>query len=185
MIAIMSSELIDCLRSYPHRTRQVPPDSVVFRRDTHVRSLFIVVDGTVELHRTTEVGNTLVLQRAISSTVLAEASIYSERYHCDAVALERTKLLEFSKRKLLKSISDEARLAHLWGAYLSATIQNVRQRAAILSRRTVAERVDGWLAMNGSKLPTKGQWKNIATEIGITPESLYRELAKRRDRPTI
>ena len=180
MIAIMSSELINCLRSYPHRTRQVPPDSVVFRRDEQVRSLFVVVEGIVELHRTTEVGNLLVLQRAVSSSVLAEASIYSERYHCDAVALESTKLLEFSKRKLLKSISEDAQLAHLWGAYLSATIQNVRQRAELLSRRSVAERVDGWLAMNDSQLPAKGQWKHIASEIGVTPEALYRELAKRR-----
>ena len=183
MIAVMSTELIDRLRSYPYRTREEPDGSTVFQRDERVRSLFVVERGLIELHRYNEVGNVLVLQRAGSGSILAEASIYSDRYHCDAVAVEPSRLLVFSKSKIIEAMSDDPRLAQLWGAYLSSAIQNARQRAEILSRRTVAERLDGWLAMNGLAMPSKGQWKYVATEIGVTSEALYRELAKRRRKP--
>lgn len=43
--------------------------------------------------------------------------------------------------------------------------------------RTVWERLDGWLALHG-ELPPRGGWIEIAREIGVTPEALYRELAR-------
>jgi hypothetical protein len=51
-----------------------------------------------------------------------------------------------------------------------------------LSLKTVAERLEGWLIWRGGGLPPKGAWKDIAAEIGVSPEALYRELAKRRSR---
>ena len=50
---------------------------------------------------------------------------------------------------------------------------------AKLSLRTVAERLDAWIAASG-RYPAKGEWKTVAAEIGNSPEALYRELAKRR-----
>jgi hypothetical protein len=51
-----------------------------------------------------------------------------------------------------------------------------------MSLRTVSERFDFWLAWNEGCLPEKGLWKNIAEEIGVSPEALYRELAVRSKR---
>ena len=180
MIVIMSEELIDYLRSFPSRRRDIPASGLVFERDMPVRSLFVVDRGAVELRRFTEGGNVLVLQRAIDHAVLAEASLYSDCYHCDAVAIHTTRLLVISKPKLKRAMLEDQHLANLWGTYLSACIQNARQRAEILSRRSVAERLDGWLSMKDARLPAKGQWKQVAAEIGVTPEALYRELARRR-----
>lgn len=63
--------------------------------------------------------------------------------------------------------------------HLSREVRNARQRAEILSLRTVADRLDAWLAENGD-MPEKGLWKNVAEEIGASPEALYREIARRR-----
>jgi CRP-like cAMP-binding protein len=43
----------------------------------------------------------------------------------------------------------------------------------------VAERFDAWLD-EGHSLPEKGRWKDVAAELGVTREALYRELARRR-----
>ena len=180
MIAIMSADLIDCLSALPHRRRQAETATVVFHRDAPVRHLYIVETGQVELVRYAANGAALVLQRATDRAVLAEASIYSERYHCDAVVTDTARLLEISKRKLLDALASDRSLMHLWGSYLAATIQNARHRAELLARRSVADRLDGWLAMHGEQMPAKGHWKSIATEIGVSPEALYREIAKRR-----
>ncbi len=180
MIVIMSEELIDCLKCYPHRMRNLHAGAHVFLRDARVRHLYVVHEGSVELQRTSDMGTFLVLQRAVARSVLAEASVYSERYHCDAVVVEPARLLVFSKTAFLQAIANDQNLAGLWGAYLAGAIQNARQRAEIMSRKSVAERLDGWLAMNDGDLLAKGQWKHIATDIGVTPEALYRELARRR-----
>jgi len=52
--------------------------------------------------------------------------------------------------------------------------------ATAASLKTVAMRLDGWLAMNEGGVPPKGRWREVAAEIGVSPEALYRELAKRR-----
>jgi hypothetical protein len=46
----------------------------------------------------------------------------------------------------------------------------------------VADRLDAWLAAGEGKLPAKGEGRGLAAEIGISPEALYRELARRRAR---
>ena len=48
-----------------------------------------------------------------------------------------------------------------------------------MSLRTVSEWHDFWLAWNEGGMPEKGLWKNIAEEIGVSPEALYRELSAR------
>jgi hypothetical protein len=52
--------------------------------------------------------------------------------------------------------------------------------AETVSLRTVAQRLDAWLAWNEDRLPGKGEWKAVAEEISVSPEALYRELAARR-----
>jgi len=41
--------------------------------------------------------------------------------------------------------------------------------------------LDAWIAGNGGDFPPRGEWKLIAGQIGVSPEALYREIAKRRD----
>jgi len=38
------------------------------------------------------------------------------------------------------------------------------------------------MVWNNAKLPPKGEWRNLANQIGVSPEALYREIAKRRQR---
>lgn len=53
------------------------------------------------------------------------------------------------------------------------------ERARILSLKTVKARLKAWTAWNGA-LPPRGQWHVIATEIGVTAEAFYREIARER-----
>ncbi len=43
----------------------------------------------------------------------------------------------------------------------------------------VADRLDAWLC-EGHLLPNKGRWQDVASELGVSREALYRELARRR-----
>jgi CRP-like cAMP-binding protein len=84
------------------------------------------------------------------------------------------------KRGLLGRLRNEPDFAQAWAAHLAREIQIMRFRSEVLSLKTVASRLDAWLAWQG-ELPLKGQWKEVANQIGVSPEALYREMAKRRD----
>lgn len=70
-------------------------------------------------------------------------------------------------------------LAELWAKNLAGAVQGARLRAEIRSLPKVAERLDAWLG-EGNSLPEKGRWQELAAEIGVTREALYRELSRRR-----
>jgi CRP-like cAMP-binding protein len=69
-----------------------------------------------------------------------------------------------------------------FAAHLAHQVQRARARAELLSLRTVAERLDAWQALlHGHGFPARGRWNEVAQEIGVSPEALYRELARRRE----
>lgn len=85
-----------------------------------------------------------------------------------------------SLRRVKAALKDDPDLASALARDLAHELHRARAHAEILSLKTVAERVDAWLALNGSSLPPKGRWRQLASEIGITPEALYREIALRQ-----
>lgn len=63
---------------------------------------------------------------------------------------------------------------------MSRQLQAARKRAELVSLRTVGERLDAWLAWSVAGMPAKGGWEDVAGEIGVSPEALYREMSVRR-----
>lgn len=179
MIAIMSDRLSDRLRAAGVE-RRFGAGAFLFHRGDTVALLYLVLEGEIHLLRHQEDGATLVQQRAGAGALLAEASLFAERYHCDAVAVTETATLAVPKQTLQRMLADEPALAQAFAAHLAGEVQAARLRAEILSLRTVAARLDAYLSAGGDRLPDKGRWKTLAAELGTTPEALYRELARRR-----
>ena len=180
MIGIMCEALIDRVIGIGGAQRALNKDSYLFHQSEPIHSVFVVLKGLVELVRYQMDGNSIVLQRARCNTILAEASVYSESYHCDAIARLPSRYIEVPKTRFQKQLRKDQDFADLWTAHLAREMQSARFRSEILARRTVAERLDGWFAWKGNTMPEKGNWKSIAEQIGVSPEALYRELAKRK-----
>ncbi len=84
-----------------------------------------------------------------------------------------------SRSEFRTALSRDATLAESWAQSLSRALQAARLRAEIRGLRTVAERLEVWLGEDG-RLPDRGRWQELAEELGVTREALYRELARRR-----
>ena len=179
MIEIMSESIFSIVAARARAPRPVARDAFLFHQGDRVASVFVIATGTVELTRFQPEGAPLVLQRAGPGSFLAEASVYSDTYHCDAVAAEPASVIEMHRDAFLDLLAANPDAARAWSRHLAGAVQSARYRAEILTLKTVAERLDGWLAWNGERLPEKGKWKTLAHEIGVSPEALYRELAKR------
>ncbi len=181
MIVIMLGNFIDQLAARAGRLRDIDKGSYLFHEGDRVKSVFVVERGLVELGRPQLDGASIILQRASDRAVLAEASLYSSTYHCDALAVLPSSVFEISKSCFLTQIREDWQFSQLWATHLAREVQAARSRCEILARKTVAERLDGWLAWHENKLPDKGQWRSLAEQLGVSPEALYRELAKRRN----
>ncbi|UPK35330.1 Crp/Fnr family transcriptional regulator [Bradyrhizobium sp. 186] len=180
MIAIMSSPLVTWLSELAQREQQLAAAHILFRAGDPVRSLFLIVAGTVRLTRPLPHGSELTLQRAGPGAILAEASLFADRYHCEGKALEDSVVRVVPMRRLLAAFAKQPELARAWTQHLAHEIQRARTHAEIASLKTVSARIDAWMMMKDEPIPPKGQWRQVAAEIGVTPEALYRELARRR-----
>jgi len=159
--------------------RVLKAGAALFRREDPVRFIYIVRSGMIALERPIVDGSTLILHQATQGMALAEASLFAETYHCDAVARELSVVAAMPRPTFLVALrtSPDAALS-LIEAH-SKEIQKQRARVEILRLRRVVDRLDAWLNLYGE--PAKGEWINVAQAIGVSQPALYRELAKRRD----
>lgn len=180
MITIMSRDFLSYLSSLPDINRRYSQGQMVFERDDVVNSLFVVEHGEVHLLRRQQDGAEFILQRAEAGTVLAGASLTTPRYHCAAVAVSQTVLIKFSRADVLKMIRETSGAAMALAMHLGREVRGARLRAEMGSLRKVSDRLDAWLAWNDGNLPPKGGKGQLARELSVSTEALYRELAKRR-----
>lgn len=161
------------------KDRQFEPGDTIFRAGAAVTQVFLVRGGLTALVRPLPSGAQAILQRASRGNIVAEASVYAAQYHCDCIALEPTILACLPREVFRAALRADADLSETWAAYLAQSVQRARMRAEIRSLKTVAERLDAWIAEN-CHLPEKGQWQTLAYELSVSREALYRELARRR-----
>ena len=180
MIMIMSDEIFQILERKAEGSLSLAVGERLFHREDPIERMYLLPIGAIDLVRYQRDGKQVILHRAQARAVLAEASLYFEHYHCDAVCVRPATVLSIPKRRFERLLHVDRKLAALWPAYLARELQNARYRSELLTRKTVAERLAGWLEMNGGKLPPKGQWKSVASEVGVSPEALYRQLARHR-----
>jgi CRP-like cAMP-binding protein len=179
MIAIMSADHTRLFFLPLATERRLQPGEPLFFAGDPVTQLALITEGRVHLLRRTVEGASVILQAAGPGDVLAEASCYSASYHCGAEAALPSIVRLLPIGTFRKALRDDPGFAESWAAYLARSVQAARLRAEIRTLRKVSERVDAWLG-EGRALPEKGQWQDLAAELGVTREALYRELARRR-----
>ncbi|NQV81724.1 MAG: Crp/Fnr family transcriptional regulator [Alphaproteobacteria bacterium] len=180
----MSVTLIETLCGMAARSRAVPAGQDLFRRGDKVGNLFVVLQGQVDLIRHSADGVPIVLQRADVGDVVAEASLFSDAYHCDARSDAGASLAVISRNSFRKRLRNDPDFGDMWARHLAREIQNLRFQCEVLSLRTVAARLSTWTEWHG-EMPPKGEWKQLAHQLGVSPEALYREMAKRSGAPTL
>jgi CRP/FNR family transcriptional regulator, dissimilatory nitrate respiration regulator len=178
MIEIMLE--LDELWAERARDRRLDAGETLFRSGDAVRQLYRVLEGMIALVRPLPHGADLIVQRARPGDIVAEASLFAKTYHCDAVAKGVARIQGVPVDQVNDLIKRRPDLARVLAAHYAAEVQRVRARAEIASLKTVAMRLDAWLALNEGGLPPRGRWREVAAEIAVSSEALYRELAGRR-----
>ena len=180
MIVIMSHFPLRLLDGLAEDLLEVDDGQRLFSRGDTIRWLYIVRTGEVHLIRHLEAGRELIMSRSGPDSMVAEGSMFSDHYHCDAVSVGPSRLSRFERGAVQDRVSADPDAIRAWSLWLTQSLQAARTRAEILSLKTVHERLEAWFALHPESEKTPSTWKSVAHEIGVSPEALYRELARRR-----
>jgi CRP-like cAMP-binding protein len=161
------------------RQVRVKKGSIIFSPGDASQGFYAVQDGAVRIYRVSSGGKEITLEIAGAGGTFAEASLFSDIYHCYAEALKDSTVRLIQKDAFLEMIQKDIRFAATWIHILSLEIIHLRQRIEELSLKSPRARIVSYLLLlseiqNTSSVKLPVHRKSIATLLGMTHETFYR-----------
>ncbi|MDR3557055.1 MAG: Crp/Fnr family transcriptional regulator [Syntrophobacteraceae bacterium] len=174
----LTAEHFDQLRAISEPV-SVQKGTIVFAPGDESRGFYAVSSGAVRLYRVSPGGREITLAIADGGNTLAEASIFSGKYHCYAQTLKDSTLWRINKDGFLEILRKDARFACAWIRFLSLEVIDLRQRMEELSIKTPKARIISYILLlseiqNHDSVTLPAHRKSIATLLGMTHETFYR-----------
>jgi CRP-like cAMP-binding protein len=161
--------------------RKLKAGEPLFHLGDKTSGFYEVIAGRVRLTRVDRSGRETVLYVAGPGETIAEASLFSPVYHCDAVAGSDAVVRLYPKPAVLSAFAKDRKAAEAFSATLARQVMSLRTRLAQRDIRSARERLRHFLALNtgadGRTVELRGTVKDLAAELGLTHEALYRTLA--------
>jgi len=161
--------------------RKLKAGEALFRLGDRSAGFCEVIAGRVRMARVDRAGHEVILYVAGPGETLAEASLFSPAYHCDAIASTDATVRIYPKAAMLAAFDKDPKAAQAFGATLARQVMNLRTRIEQRNIRSARERVRHYLSVNagadGRSVDLQGTLKDLAAELGLTHEALYRTLA--------
>jgi CRP/FNR family transcriptional regulator, dissimilatory nitrate respiration regulator len=161
--------------------RVLAPGEPLFRQGDPAAAIYKVESGRLRLIRRTVDDHLVILHTARRGELFAEASLFADAYHCDAVAAAPSSVRVYPKQIVMEAMRMDPALAEAFMARLARQLQELRARMELRNIRSARDRVLQYLRLragtHGQSIDVEGQLQDIAAEIGMTREALYRTLA--------
>lgn len=150
----------------------------LFSQGKKPEQMYYVASGEVVLQRLGSQGENIVLQRARQCFV-AEASLQSSRYHCEAIVTIPGELFYIPVELVRHALLADPAFAMRWIGMLNKELKRLRAQCERLSLKGVRDRLLHLIESEGhdGRLPLGAGLKSIALELGVTHEALYRTVA--------
>lgn len=157
--------------------KQVKKRDYLFHEAEQGRSMFMLVDGNVQLHKNTEDGREVVIRVIKPGDVFAEVVLFErERYPVSARAVTNAEVIAFPREGVHRLLAEEG-FRNDFIALLMAKQRYLAERIQELTTKDVEYRLFTFLrSQYGERelIHTPLSKKDIAAAIGTTPESLSR-----------
>ncbi len=153
----------------------------LFRIGDPVRNIYDIVSGSMKMTRPLVDGNDAVLHFVLAGEQVAEASLFADHYHCNAIATSPTTLRVRAKQEVLAEIERSPEFAKSYVKLLSEQVRQLRLQMEVRSIRSARARILRYLNVQSNaegSVELATSLKEIANRIGLTHEAFYRELKK-------
>lgn len=152
----------------------------LFHQGDPAKAVYAIAAGIMRLERHTADGHAIVIHRARAGESLAEAALYADGYHCDAIAETPARVIVYPKDVMLRLLQTETAIADSVTAALARQVQGLRTRLELRNLRPAKARVLAYLELLADAhggIEADRPLKELASEIGLTHEAFYRALA--------
>lgn len=155
---------------------------VLFHRNEPAKAIYAVKSGQVRLLHYTKSGQAISHYTVYVGEICAEVALFLDTYTCNAIAEEPTQVLVFPKQEFLNTLRQDSAFAIAFMMQLSYRLHAAKVMVELRSIRSAQERVLYylWLIASPEKntVVLEQPLKNIASELGISPEVLSRTLTQ-------
>jgi CRP-like cAMP-binding protein len=152
---------------------------LLFSPGDAARGFFAVLAGAVRLYRVSPKGKEISLEIAGAGRTIAEASLFSDIYHCYAEAIRDSTVCLVRKDAFLELIQKDPQFAVAWFHILSLKVIHLHRQIEELSLKTPRSRIVSYILLlaemqNSASVALPAHRKSIATLLGMTHETFYR-----------
>lgn len=167
--------------------RHLSNEQALFRQGELASAIFMVETERVKLVRYLNSGTEVCLHVARAGESFAESALFSETYHCDAIAEIPSCIAVYPKQVVLQLLESRPEFALNFTARLTKQIQSLRTQLELRDIHSARDRTLQYLILlTEPRQPTPKQptimfdrpLKDVASDIGLTHEAFYRALAQ-------
>ncbi len=151
----------------------------VFDQGARVQRMHFIVDGRVKLIRHLADGDDVVLHVATAGEMIAEASFFSEMYHCNAIVDKPSEILHIDRDLALKMILSDSQISLDVMSLFAKQIRDLRGLHELRNIRSAQSRILAYLATQASptgNIQLNMSLRDMAHKLGLAHETLYRAL---------
>jgi len=162
-------------------TRDLQPGEVLFRHGDPVEAVYVVQSGRLRVVHHIGSDHSVVVLVARTGESLGELALFAETFTCEASAEVPSRVLLYPKHALREALRLHPDLAEDFMRLQARQAMQLRSRLALRAIPSARERILEFLQANlppGSRTVTLDRLlKDIADDIGLSPEAFYRTLA--------
>ena len=162
--------------------RTLNNEQTLFHRDAEASAIYAVKSGQIRLLHYTQDGHPISHYAVYRGELCAEAALFLGTYTCNALAEEPTQVLVLPKQAFLMALQQDSAFAMAFMAQLAKRLHMTEVTLELRGIRSAQERVLHYLLLamppGENTVVLEQPLKNIAYDLGISPEVLSRALAQ-------
>src|SRR5579872_2797067 len=166
------------------RHRDLEAGEALFRQGDPAKAIFRLESGQIYLLRHTEDGASVVMHVPRPGETFAEAALFADEYHCDAIAQTTSRVSVVNKRDMLREARHDPSAMLEFARVMAGQVRDLRARLEIRNIRGADHRLLAWLRLKARGNPPSVEldlsWTQVSEEIGLTREAIYRALSAMR-----
>jgi CRP/FNR family transcriptional regulator, dissimilatory nitrate respiration regulator len=159
---------------------ELAPGEILFTQTELAEAVFMVESGCILLFNYTEDGHRIKHYSARAGELFAELMLFHDTYLCTAIADTRSRVLVFPKQPFLTALKHSPELTELLMFQLATRLHESKMLLEVRSIRSAHRRVLHYLQLltppQSDTLILDRPLKDIALDVGLTPEALSRSL---------
>ncbi|AFY96976.1 Crp/Fnr family transcriptional regulator [Chamaesiphon minutus] len=167
------------LRAFAYSV-ELTAGEILFTQAELAEAVFVVESGCILLFNYTDDEQRVNHYRAKTGELFAELMLFHEKYLCTAIADTRSRVVVFPKQPFLKVLKHSPELTEALMLQLAKRLHESKMLLELRSIRSAHKRVLHYLQLltsfQSNTLILDRPLKDIALDVGLTPEALSRSL---------